>query len=62
MGNSFRVDRSRYGNKREVNEIPSKKKVRDPRVQDVTITDANAWRFVSAAKIFTLFIQPFGLR
>ena len=38
MGNSFRVDRVGMEIKREVNEI-LQKKVRDPRVQDVTITD-----------------------
>ncbi len=35
-----------------------KKKVRDPRVQDVTITDVQMLGDLSAAKIFTLFIQP----
>ena len=51
MGNSFRVDRVGMEIKREVNEI-LQKKVRDPRVQDVTITDVQMLRF------FTLFIQP----
>ena len=36
MGNSFRVDRVGMEIKREVNEI-LQKKVRDPRVQDVTM-------------------------
>ena len=44
------------GIKREVNEI-LQKKVRDPRVQDVTITDVQMLGDLSAAKIFTLFIQ-----
>lgn len=57
MGNSFRVDRVGMEIKREVNEI-LQKKVRDPRVQDVTITDVQMLGDLSAAKIFTLFIQP----
>ena len=38
MGNSFRVDRVGMEIKREVNEI-LQKKVRDPPVKNVTITD-----------------------
>lgn len=57
MGNSFRVDRVGMEIKREVNEI-LQKKVRDPRVQDVTITDVQMLGDLSAAKIFTPFIQP----
>ena len=41
MGNSFRVDRVGMEIKREVNEI-LQKKVRDPRVQNVTITDVHS--------------------
>ena len=51
MGNSFRVDRVGMEIKREVNEI-LQKKVRDPRVQDVTITDVQMLGDLSAAKIF----------
>ena len=51
MGNSFRVDRVGMEIKREVNEI-LQKKVRDPRVQDVTITDVQMLDDLSAAKIF----------
>ena len=50
MGNSFRVDRVGMEIKREVNEILQK--VRDPRVQDVTITDVQMLGDLSAAKIF----------
>ena len=49
MGNSFRVDRVGMEIKREVNEI-LQKKVRDPRVQDVTITDVQMLGDLSAAK------------
>ena len=49
MGNSFRVDRVGMEIKREVNEI-LQKKVRDPRVQD--ITDVQMLGDLSAAKIF----------
>ena len=48
MGNSFRVDRVGMEIKREVNEI-LQKKVRDPRVQDVTITDVQMLGDLSAA-------------
>ena len=58
MGNSFRVDRVGMEIKREVNEI-LQKKVRDPRVQDVTITDVQMLGDLSAAKIFLHHsIQP----
>lgn len=51
MGNSFRVDRVGMEIKREVNEI-LQKKVRDPRVQNVTITDVQMLGDLSAAKVF----------
>lgn len=51
MGNSFRIDRVGMEIKREVNEI-LQKKVRDPRVQDVTITDVQMLGDLSAAKVF----------
>ena len=51
MGNSFRVDRVGMEIKREVNEI-LQKKVRDPRVQNVTITDVQMFGDLSAAKVF----------
>lgn len=50
MGNSFRVDRVGMEIKREVNEI-LQKKVRDPRVQNVTITDVQMLGDLSAAKV-----------
>ena len=52
MGNSFRVDRVGMEIKREVNEI-LQKKVRDPRVQDVTITDVHTPRDLSSPNIFS---------
>ena len=55
MGNSFRVDRVGMEIKREVNEI-LQKKVRDPRVQDVTITDVQM--LGDLLRFFTPFIQP----
>ena len=55
MGNSFRVDRVGMEIKREVNEI-LQKKVRDPRVQDVTITDVQM--ICQLLRFFTPFIQP----
>ena len=42
MANNFRADRVGMEIKREVNEI-LQKKVRDPRVQGVTITDVQIW-------------------
>ena len=51
MGNSFRVDRVGMEIKREVNEI-LQKKVRDPRVQNVTITDVQMLGDLSAATVF----------
>ena len=51
MGNSFRIDRVGMEIKREVNEI-LQKKVRDPRVHDVTITDVQMLGDLSAAKVF----------
>ena len=50
MGNSFRVDRVGMEIKREVNEI-LQKKVRDPRVQNVTITDVQMLGDLSAATL-----------
>lgn len=51
MGNSFRIDRVGMELKREVNEI-LQKKVRDPRVQGVTITDVQMVGDLSSAKVF----------
>ena len=51
MANSFRVDRVGMEIKREVNEI-LQKKVRDPRVQNVTITDVQMLGDLSMAKVF----------
>lgn len=51
MGNSFRMDRVGMELKREVNEI-LQKKVRDPRVQGVTITDVQMVGDLSSAKVF----------
>ena len=51
MGNSFRVDRVGMEIKREVNEI-LQKKVRDPRVQNVTITVVHMLGDLSAAMVF----------
>ncbi len=48
---NHRVDRVGMEIKREVNEI-LQKKVRDPRVQDVTITDVQMLGDLSAAKIY----------
>ena len=51
MGNSFRVDRVGMEIKREVNEI-LQKKVRDPRVQGITITDVQMLGDLSMAKVY----------
>ena len=51
MANSLRVDRVGMEIKREVNEI-LQKKVRDPRVQNVTITDVQMLGDLSMAKVF----------
>lgn len=51
MVNHFRSDRVGMEIKREVNEI-LKLKVRDPRVQDVTITDVHMTGDLSLAKIY----------
>lgn len=51
MANSFRVDRVGMEIKREVNEI-LQKKVRDPRVQNVTIIDVQMLGDLSMAKVF----------
>ena len=51
MANSFRVDRVGMEIKREVNEI-LQKRVRDPRVQNVTITDVQMLGDLSMAKVF----------
>ena len=51
MANHFRVDRVGMEIKREVNEI-LQKKVRDPRVQGVTITDVQMLGDLSMAKVY----------
>lgn len=51
MANHFRTDRVGMEIKREVNEI-LQKKVRDPRVQGVTITDVQMVGDLSRAKVY----------
>ncbi len=51
MANHFRTDRVGMEIKREVNEI-LQKKVRDPRVQGVTITDVQMVGDLSTAKVY----------
>lgn len=51
MANHFRIDRVGMEIKREVNEI-LQKKVRDPRVQGVTITDVQMLGDLSVAKVY----------
>ncbi|MDG3145709.1 30S ribosome-binding factor RbfA [Streptococcus suis] len=51
MSNHFRIDRVGMEIKREVNEI-LQKKVRDPRVQGVTITDVQMVGDLSMAKVY----------
>ena len=51
MANHFRTDRVGMDIKREVNEI-LQKKVRDPRVQGVTITDVQMLGDLSVAKVY----------
>ena len=51
MANHFRSDRVGMEIKREVNEI-LKLKVRDPRVQDVTITDVQMTGDLSLARVY----------
>lgn len=51
MSNHFRTDRVGMEIKREVNEI-LQKKVRDPRVQGVTITDVQMVGDLSMAKVY----------
>ncbi|HEM5173412.1 TPA: 30S ribosome-binding factor RbfA [Streptococcus suis] len=51
MANHFRTDRVGMEIKREVNEI-LQKKVRDPRVQGVTITDIQMVGDLSMAKVY----------
>lgn len=51
MANHFRTDRVGMEIKREVNEI-LQKKVRDPRVQGVTITDVQMFGDLSMAKVY----------
>ncbi|HEM3614547.1 TPA: 30S ribosome-binding factor RbfA [Streptococcus suis] len=51
MANHFRADRVGMEIKREVNEI-LQKKVRDPRVQGVTITDVQMVGDLSMAKVY----------
>ena len=51
MANHFRSDRVGMEIKREVNEI-LQKKIRDPRVQDVTITDVQMTGDLSLARVY----------
>lgn len=51
MANHFRTDRVGMEIKREVNDI-LQKKVRDPRVQGVTITDVQMVGDLSVAKVY----------
>lgn len=51
MANHFRQDRVGTEIKREVNDI-LQKKVRDPRVQEVTITDVHMLGDLSVAKVY----------
>ena len=51
MSNQFRTDRVGMEIKREINEI-LQKKVRDPRVQGVTITDVQMVGDLSMAKVY----------
>ena len=51
MSNHFRTDRVGMEIKREINEI-LQKKVRDPRVQGVTITDVQIVGDLSMAKVY----------
>ncbi|HFI0594181.1 MAG: 30S ribosome-binding factor RbfA [Streptococcus suis] len=51
MANHFRTDRVGMEIKREINEI-LQKKVRDPRVQGVTITDVQMVGDLSMAKVY----------
>ena len=51
MANHFRTDRVGMEIEREVNEI-LQKKVRDPRVQGVTITDVQMLGDLSVAKVY----------
>lgn len=51
MANHFRTDRVGMEIKREVNEV-LQKKVRDPRVQGVTITDVQMVGDLSMAKVY----------
>ena len=51
MANQFRVDRVGMEIKREVNEI-LQKKVRDPRIQGITITDVQMLGDLSMAKVY----------
>lgn len=51
MANHFRADRVGMEIKREVNEI-LQKKVRDPRIQGVTITDVQMVGDLSVAKVY----------
>lgn len=51
MANHFRTDRVGMEIKREINEI-LQKKVRDPRVQGVTVTDVQMVGDLSMAKVY----------
>ena len=51
MSNHFRTDRVGMEIKREINEI-LQKKVRDPRVQGVTVTDVQMVGDLSMAKVY----------
>ncbi|KXT75847.1 30S ribosome-binding factor RbfA [Streptococcus sp. DD12] len=56
MGRSFRADRVGMEVKRELNDI-LQKKVRDPRVQGVTITDVHMLGDLSLAKVYYSIIS-----
>ena len=59
MANHFRTDRVGMEIKREVNEI-LQKKVRDPRVQGITITDVQMLGDLSMAKVYYTLMSKLG--
>ena len=61
MANHFRTDRVGMEIKREVNEI-LQKKVRDPRVQGVTITDVQMLGDLSVAKVYYTILSNLALQ
>ena len=62
MGNSFRSDRVAVEIQREINDI-LRNKVRDPRVQDVNITDVQLTGDLSQATVYySLLLGEHGLR